>query len=88
MSNGYSDELTIDRIDNNKDYSPENCRWVDYFVQNNNSSNNVRIDYHGENKTIAEWAREYGINYQTLYSRIKKGYEIGFALNKPIHRGV
>lgn len=82
INNGYSDQLTLDRIDNNKDYSPENCRWADYIIQNNNSSNNVMIEYHGEIKTIAQWAKEYGINYQTLYSRIKRGYEIGNALNK------
>lgn len=85
--NGYSDELTIDRIDSNGDYEPSNCRWVDYFAQNNNSSNNVRMECFGETKTISEWSREYGINYSTFYSRIRHGWDIERALlTKPKER--
>lgn len=80
MDNGYSDNLTIDRIDGDGDYEPNNCRWVTYEVQNNNSSKNVKIECFGETKTIAQWAKEFGINYKTLYSRIKKGWTMERAL--------
>ena len=55
-SNGYSDELTIDRIDVNGDYCTENCRWATYKVQANNKRNNALIEYNGEKHTISEWA--------------------------------
>lgn len=80
MANGYTDELTIDRIDSNGNYCPENCRWVTYSVQNNNSSRNTKIECFGETKTISEWATEKGINYRTLYSRITNGWDIERAL--------
>ena len=63
MENGYSDELTIDRIDSNGNYEPSNCRWVDYTVQANNTSRNRIITYAGKTQTMAEWARELNIPY-------------------------
>lgn len=86
IKNGYAENLTIDRIDVDGNYEPSNCRWVDYGIQNNNSANNVKIEYKGESKTIAEWAKEYGINYQTLYSRLKNGWGIDKALNKSLKK--
>lgn len=80
VENGYADNLTIDRKDTNGNYEPNNCRWVDYYIQNNNSANNVRIECFGETKTIAEWAREYDLAYQTLYSRLKNGWNVERAL--------
>lgn len=73
MSNGYSDELSIDRINSNGDYSPDNCRWATLEVQNNNKSSNVLVDIDGEKKTIAEWARLSGLKYETIRSRISRG---------------
>lgn len=73
MSNGYSDELTIDRIDSTGNYEPSNCRWVGNLEQANNKRTNVYIESFGEIHTIAEWARIYGIKYHTLYDRVKKG---------------
>lgn len=66
--NGYSDDLTIDRIDNSKGYSPDNCRFSDIVTQNNNKTNNVRI--HG--KTFKEYAAATGINEKTLRFRAWK----------------
>lgn len=76
MNNGYREELTLDRIDSNKNYSPDNCRWADRFVQNSNTSRNVYYTYNGKTMTMAQWARELGIARNTLLLRIRKyGYE-------------
>lgn len=74
MSNGYADNLTIDRIDNSKGYFPDNCRWVTYKVQNNNTSRNHLITYNGKTQTMAQWAFEMGINYDTLRARINRSH--------------
>ena len=69
LANGYSDTLTIDRIDNNGNYCPENCRWITHDEQQRNRSNNVRVEHNGESKTISEWSRLLGISDKTLYGR-------------------
>lgn len=71
LNNGYSDSLTIDRIDNSKGYCPENCRWVNYYVQNNNRRYNHLIEYKGEIKTLAQWAVTTGLPATTLYNRLE-----------------
>ena len=74
MQNDYKEGLTIDRIDNNKGYFPENCRWVTSKEQANNKRTNVRISYKGVTKTLSQWAEELGINYSCLQTRHYKGY--------------
>lgn len=74
MNNGYNDTLTIDRIDNNKGYSPSNCRWVTNQEQSNNRRSNINITYNGKTKTIKQWAEELGINYNTLRMRHFRGW--------------
>lgn len=66
LSNGYRDGLTIDRINNNKGYSPSNCRWVDKFVQANNKSNNRFVKIDGEIGTVANMSRKYNVDYWNL----------------------
>jgi len=73
MSNGYQDNLTIDRINNDGDYEPENCRWVTYEEQNNNTRQNVTITLNGETHTVAEWVRITGIPRNTIIYRLKNG---------------
>lgn len=70
--NGYNDTLTIDRIDNNGNYEPNNCRWVDQQTQQNNKRNNIKIEHNGKIKTISQWSKELDISYSKLYSRIVK----------------
>ena len=73
LSNGYEYGLSIDRIDNDGNYCPENCRWVDRIVQANNKSNNRLITYKGITHTIAEWSRILMVEYCKLITRINRG---------------
>lgn len=73
MKNGYAPGLTLDRIDTDQGYYPENCRWVDWHTQQNNRSNNRHITYNGVTHTVAEWARILDVKYATLLQRINKG---------------
>lgn len=70
ISHGYRDDLTINRIDNNGSYSPENCEWVTIKEQCRNRCQNVTVTINGETKILIDWAREYGINPKTVYNRI------------------
>ena len=77
---------TIDRIDNNKGYYKENCRWANKTTQVNNRRDNRLIKYKGETKTLPEWARFYEINLNTLKWRIYSGWEVEKAFTKPIEK--
>ena len=83
MSNGYRENLSIDRIDNESNYSPDNCRWVDTNVQNNNTRRNHYITYNGETLTIGQWSKKQGINKHTLYARLAtRGWSVERALTE------
>ena len=71
MSHGYKDGLTLDRINNDKGYSPDNCRWTTIKEQQNNTRRNRLITYNGRTQTLTQWAEEKGIKYQTLDYRLK-----------------
>lgn len=68
-SQNPDDGMTIDRIDNDSGYSPDNCRFVPLKDNQNNRSSNRKIEYNGKMKTVSEWAEETGINASTLFSR-------------------
>ena len=85
LSNGYNDNLTLDRIDNDKGYCPSNCRWVDMSVQGNNKRNNVLLEADNEEKTFRELCNDYNIAYSTLYTRIRRGWSLEKALTEPVH---
>lgn len=78
ISNGYKRELTIDRIDNNGNYEPRNCRWSDKITQQNNTRRNHKFTFNGVTHTIAEWSRLLGVNHETLRYRIKHNNLIDF----------
>ena len=84
MANGYKDDLTIERIGTNGNYEPSNCKWATQKEQQNNRRNNHLVKYNGEEKTIAQLANEYGLNYQTLLRRLQKGWTIESALTAPL----
>lgn len=84
LDNGYADNLTIDRIDNDGCYSPENCRWVDHSVQGNNKRNNIILEYDGREQTLSQWARELGVPMKSLHRRIRGlGWDVERAFTQP-----
>lgn len=84
LNNGYADNLTIDRIDNNKGYSPENCRWATAKEQGRNRGDNRLLTLNGETKTLIEWAEIAGIGVATLHSRLfKHGWSLEKSLTTP-----
>ncbi len=87
--NGYSDDLTLDRVDNNKSYTPKNCRWVDRKTQARNKSNNPKFTFNEKTLTLADWAEQMNMPYTTLYGRVHNyGWSIQKALTTPIRKGV
>lgn len=70
INSGYSDSLTIDRIDVNGNYEPGNCKWATYKEQANNTRKNHYITYNGETKTLTQWAEYLNIKPKTLSARI------------------
>lgn len=73
IQNGYTNELTIDRINNDKGYYPENCRWATYKEQGNNKSTNRHIVFNGVKKTMSQWADELNLSYSTIKYRVNNG---------------
>jgi hypothetical protein len=83
ITNGYAKNLTIDRRDNNKGYSPDNCRWVTAHIQQNNKSNNRRIEYKGQTNTVAQWEDIFGMRKGFLGQRLRHGMPFEIAVSKP-----
>lgn len=81
MQNGYADNLSIDRINNDGNYEPDNCRWVSSKEQSNNVCSNKNITIDGVTKTLMEWCDHYKINYKTVRDRIKRNWSIEKALS-------
>ena len=83
MENGYSETLSIDRINNENDYCPENCKFSTSKEQNNNKRNNINITINGIIKTVPEWSEYSGVGKEAIYYRYYKGI-IGQDLLKPV----
>lgn len=84
IKNGYDENLTIDRIDNNGNYCPTNCRWVTQTVQHNNKRSNRVVEYDGTTYTLAMLSRKFGIKNTTLKERLNAGWSVKDAVEKPI----
>lgn len=91
-ANGYDKkakrgDCTLDRIDVNGNYEPDNCRWETAKTQSNNKTNNLYYEIDGVTKTLSEWCEKYGIScVQTVYGRLKRGMDIKTALTKPLRK--
>lgn len=84
IQNGYTEKLTIDRIDVNSGYSPSNCRWVNMIVQGNNRRTNRLLTYKGVTRTMSEFSRQFNISIPTLYSRLERGWTVDDALEREV----
>jgi hypothetical protein len=78
------DGMTLDRIDNDMGYSPDNCRWATYYDQTKNRRNTRRVD----EITLNEACQNASINYQTVMTRLRKGIDIYTALTLPVRKSV
>ena len=85
IENGYQEDLTIDRINNDGNYEPSNCRWATKLEQVRNRRNTILITYNNETKTIKEWAEQYNIEFCTLRTRLNRGWDIERALKEKTH---
>lgn len=83
VARGYEVGLTIDRIDSNGNYEPNNCRWVDRYTQNNNTNRNVFVTYKNKTHTLAEWSRITGLSYKTICHRYSRKWDIKRMLTQP-----
>ena len=90
MANGYDEnaprgECTLDRIDNDGNYCPENCRWVSMREQSQNKPKQSDLyEYNGESHTLYEWAEIMGVAFRTLKYRIKVGWSLEKAFSTPV----
>lgn len=84
MFNGYADKLSIDRINVDGDYCPENCRWTTNIVQGNNRRDNRRFQYKGMLITIRDASKISGLKYSTIKARLKYGWPIDKAIETPL----
>lgn len=93
MNNGYNPdatkgECTINRIDNDGPYSPDNCEWVNRTAQMNNTSANRYLTYNGETYTVTEWANKLGINFSTIENRLCNGWSVEKTLSTPAEKNI
>lgn len=84
MKDGYEEGLTLERIDNDCDYHPSNCRWATYREQQRNKTTNNILTLNGISKTLIEWVEETGIGGVTITSRLKRGWTIQKTLTTPV----
>ena len=76
IANGYNDKLTIDRIDNNGNYEPLNCRWTTVAEQNQNKKNVILLSYNGVTMSCGAWSKKLNLGKNTIRLRYNKGWTI------------
>lgn len=88
MRHGYSDDLTIDRINPDEGYNKSNCRWADNCVQSSNRRNVAKIVARGKSLSAAQWSREIGIASATINARRKAGWPPEMILSPTVRHGL
>ena len=83
ISHGYEEGLTLDRIGRNKNYSPDNCQWVDYNQQNSHKSDQKRIFYKGKELTLKEASEIAKVPLSTIYQRLRRGMNHNEVIESP-----
>lgn len=86
LKNGYAEDLTLDRIDSNGDYCPENCRWTTRKVQQRNTSYNAVFTFNGETHCMREWSEITGISYDALQHRYHRNWDVERMLTTPTNK--
>ena len=85
LENGYEEGLTIERINNDGDYCPGNCKWIPFTEQQGNRRNCVKIEYNGKTKNLSQWCRDLGLDYSRVHNRMKKlGWTFEKAISEPV----
>lgn len=79
--------LTIERINNNGNYEPGNCRWASRQEQAANTRTSAYVEFNGERKTLSQWSRLSGVSAHTIGDRIRCGWDAGSAIHTPARRG-
>lgn len=85
LTSGYKKHLTLDRIDTDGNYEPDNCRWATQSVQQNNRNNNRIISFEGKEYTLAQLSRKHGMKPDTLAQRLDNGMTVSEAISKKIN---
>lgn len=88
IANGYRENLTIERVNNDGNYCPSNCRWATRKEQSNNKSSNHKITYNGETHTMTEWAGLLGLPKSVMHDRIRRGWTMERIASTPVRRNV
>lgn len=83
MKDGYTDEMTIDRVDNNKGYYKENCKWSTPEEQQRNKRNVLLVEYEGETLTLPQLSEKTGVNYDTIRDRLHRGEPLERVVKPP-----